>query len=318
MRSLSFITADVFTDRIFGGNPLAVFPDGRGLDDSTMQRIARELNLSETVFVLPPETAQETRRLRIFTPAMELPFAGHPTVGTAIILAETGELEGSGPWDIVFGEKVGPIPVRITTAPDAATANAPMTATLSSARLPTAIDGVRDPAILAALLGLPVSALAQADLPPAAYSAGVPFTIIPLASRAALSAIAFDVGVWRDHLADSLAPHIYAIALENSDLDDPADHQAQGRRVSARMFAPAMGIAEDPATGAAATALAGYLFDQQRPTADRSVWEISQGDDMGRPSTILLTADRAANGLSAVHVGGRAVIVSRGSFNLPS
>lgn len=313
MRSLSFITADVFTDRIFGGNPLAVFPDGRGLDDSTMQRIARELNLSETVFVLPPETAQETRRLRIFTPAMELPFAGHPTVGTAIILAETGELDGNGPWDIVFGEKVGPIPVRIATAPDAApnaaTANAPMTATLSSARLPTAIDGVRDPAILAALLGLPVTALAQADLPPAAYSAGVPFTIIPLASRAALSAIAFDVGVWRDHLADSLAPHIYAIALEDS---------AHGRHVSARMFAPAMGIAEDPATGAAATALAGYLFDQQRPAADRTVWEISQGDDMGRPSTILLTADRAANGLSAVHVGGRAVIVSRGSFNLPS
>ncbi|WP_298368495.1 PhzF family phenazine biosynthesis protein [Azospirillum sp.] len=313
MRSLSFITADVFTDQVFGGNPLAVFPDGRGLDDVTMQRIARELNLSETVFVLPPETAQETRRLRIFTPAMELPFAGHPTVGTAIILAETGELDGSGPWDIVFGEKVGPIPVRITAAPDAApdatTANAPMTATLSSARLPTAVDGVRDPAILAALLGLPVSALAQADLPPAAYSAGVPFTIIPLASRAALSAIAFDVGVWRDHLADSLAPHIYAIALA-----DPA----QGRHVSARMFAPAMGIAEDPATGAAATALAGYLFDQQRPAADRTVWEISQGDDMGRPSTILLTADRAANGLSAVHVGGRAVIVSRGSFNLPS
>ena len=317
MRSLSFITADVFTDRIFGGNPLAVFPDGRGLDDVTMQRIARELNLSETVFVLPPETAQETRRLRIFTPAMELPFAGHPTVGTAIILAETGELDGNGPWDIVFGEKVGPIPVRITTtpdaAPDAATTNAPMTATLSSARLPTAVDGVRDPAILAALLGLPVTALAQADLPPAAYSAGVPFTIIPLASRAALSAIAFDVGVWRDHLADSLAPHIYAIAL-----DDPADDPAHERRVSARMFAPAMGIAEDRATGAAATALAGYLFDQQRPTADRTVWEISQGDDMGRPSTILLTADRAANGLSAVHVGGRAVIVSRGSFNLPS
>jgi trans-2,3-dihydro-3-hydroxyanthranilate isomerase len=301
MRSLSFITADVFTDRIFGGNPLAVFPDGRGLDDSTMQRIARELNLSETVFVLPPETAQETRRLRIFTPAMELPFAGHPTVGTAIILAETGELEGDGPWDIVFGEKVGPIPVRITSAP--------MTATLSSARLPTAIDGVRDPAILAALLGLPTTALAQADLPPAAYSAGVPFTIIPLATRAALSAIAFDVGVWRDHLADSLAPHVYAVAL-----DDPG----HGRRVSARMFAPAMGIAEDPATGAAATALAGYLFDQQRPTADRKVWEISQGDDMGRPSAILLTADRSANGLSAVHVGGRAVIVSRGSFNLPS
>jgi trans-2,3-dihydro-3-hydroxyanthranilate isomerase len=309
MRSLSFVTADVFTDQVFGGNPLAVFPDGRGLDDSTMQRVARELNLSETVFVLPPETAQETRRLRIFTPAMELPFAGHPTVGTAIILAETGELDGGGPWDIVFGEKVGPIPVRIDSAPDA-----PMTAPLSSARLPTAIDGVRDPAILSALLGLPVTDLAQTNLQPAAYSAGVPFTIIPLASRAALSSIAFDVGVWRDHLANSLAPHVYAISLEDSGLDDPT----HGRHVSARMFAPAMGIAEDPATGAAATALAGYLFDQQRPTADRTVWKISQGDDMGRPSTIILTADRAANGLSAVHVGGRAVIVSRGNFNLSS
>ncbi len=309
MHSLRFLTADVFTDRVFGGNPLAVFPDGRGpdgraLDNATMQAIAQEMNLSETVFVLPPEQAGETRRLRIFTPAVELPFAGHPTVGTAIVLAQTGELDGPGPWDIVFGEGVGPVPVRITTA----SADAPMTATLSSARLPTALDTVRAPAILAALLGLPEEAVGGAALDPAAYSAGVPFTIVPVASRAALSAIAFDVAVWRAHLADQPAPHVYAIA------PDDADPQT----IHARMFAPAMGITEDPATGGAATALAGYLFDRQRPTADRTVWTLLQGADMGRPSTIHLTADQSDGRLSAVHVGGSAVIVSRGSLTLPA
>ena len=305
MRTLDFVTSDVFTDRIFGGNPLAVFPDGRGLDDATMQRIARELNLSETVFVLPPETAAQTRRLRIFTPSMELPFAGHPTIGTAIILAETGALESEGPWDIVLGENVGPVPVRIVATPGAAA-----TATLSSARLPTAVAGERDPAILAALLGLPLAAVADAALPPAAYGAGVPFTIIPLASREALAAIRFDIGLWHRHLAASAAPHVYPIFL-----DDPQ----QGRRLSVRMFAPAMGIAEDPATGAAAVALAGYLADHQEPAGPtREIsWEIFQGDDMGRPSRIVLEADLEAGRLSAVRVGGNAVTVSRGRFSLP-
>lgn len=303
MRQLDFVTADVFTDRMFGGNPLAVFTDAAGLDGATMQRIARELNLSETVFVLPPDAPGETRRVRIFTPGVELPFAGHPTIGTAIVLAETGALPGSAPWDIVLGEGVGPIPVRITRTPAGLSF-----AELSSAKMPEPVAEAPPPALLARLLGLPEEAVAAAGLPPAVYSAGVPFTIVPLASRAALSAIRLDLTVWHEHIAGTPAPHIFAVT---------AADWAQGRTVHARMFAPAMGIAEDPATGAAATALAGYLAHGQGLTDGQAAWEIRQGEDMGRPSLIRLEAVAEGGRLQAVRVGGGAVLVSRGSFLLP-
>ena len=304
MRNLEFITADVFTDRVFGGNPLAVFPNAAGLNDADMQKIARELNLSETVFVLPPEEAGQTFRVRIFTPAVELPFAGHPTIGTAIVLAETGVLPGGAPWNIVLGEGVGPIPVSITK-----TVEGLPFATLSSARMPEMVAEVPPPSLLARLLGLPEGAVTAAGLPPAAYSAGVPFTIVPLASREALSAARLDVGVWQEHVAARAAPHIFAITMPD---------WKQGRTVHARMFAPAMGIPEDPATGAAATALAGYLAHGQRLMNGDAAWTIHQGEDMGRPSLIRLEARTEAGLLQEIRVGGGAVIVSRGTFHIPA
>ena len=298
MPEIAFLTADVFTDRPFGGNPLAVFPDAAGLDDKTMQIVARELNLSETVFVLPPEQPGHTRRLRIFTPAMELPFAGHPTVGTAVLLAETGVLDAS---DIVFGEGAGPVPVRI------ARTAAGTTATLTSPRPPILEAPAPDRAALARVLTLPPDALATVA-EAGVYSAGTPFTIVPLRDEAALAAARVDIGAWGECLAGTASPHLFVVTM--------ADWTA-GRDVRARMFAPAMGIAEDPATGAAAAALARFLIDLQHPADGRADWIVVQGVEMGRRSTILVGADVVAGEAAAVRIGGTAVRMSQGTFRLP-
>jgi len=308
-RTLDFVIADVFTDRPFGGNPLAVFPRVRDLADATMQTIARELNLSETTFVFPPAAAGVTCSIRIFTPGMELPFAGHPTIGTALVLEAVGALAdarhvrriGDGATEIVLGEKVGPVPVRLTRAGGA------LRAVLTSPRLPARVGRVPTPELMARLLGLPVEALAGAVLPAAGYSAGVPFLFIPLRDREALARIRLDGATWAAHLKDSETPHVVALTLA-----DPA----RSRELDMRMFAPAMGVAEDPATGAAVVAIAGLLAERQRPSAGTTRWLIRQGFDMGRPSLIELEADVAGGALTAVRVGGTAVLIGRGSLDV--
>ena len=300
MTQHAFITADVFTDRPFGGNPVAVFPEA-AVPPELMQRLAAELNLSETVFVLPPENPAHTRRLRIFTPGMELPFAGHPTVGTAIILAETGQL---GPidrrLDIVFEEGAGPVPVTIERRTDGR-----LTATLTSPRVPSRLPGSLDPAMLAAAIGLDATML-QSDVPPALYSAGVAFAIVPVRPEF-LSQASIDLGLWRRDLARTPAQHLYLAAL-----DDWAD----GREARVRMFAPEMGISEDPATGAAAAAFVGFLADRQKPADGAVRWTLSQGTELGRPSRIEIGADLVDGRLAAARVGGTAVLMSRGAFDL--
>jgi trans-2,3-dihydro-3-hydroxyanthranilate isomerase len=300
MTQHAFITADVFTDRPFGGNPLAVFPED-AVPTELMQRLAAELHLSETVFVLPPENPAHTGRLRIFTPAMEVPFAGHPTVGTAIVLAETGRL---GPidrrLDIVFEEGAGPVPVTIERGADGR-----LTATLTSPRLPSRVPGSLDPAMLAAAIGLEESML-QSDVPPALYSAGVPFAIVPVRPEF-LSRASIDLGLWRRDLARTPAQHLYLAAL-----DDWAD----GREARVRMFAPEMGIIEDPATGAAAAAFVGFLADRQQPADGAVRWILSQGTELGRSSRIEIGADIVDGKLTAARVGGTAVLMSRGAFDL--
>lgn len=300
MAQHAFITADVFTDRPFGGNQLAVFPEA-DLPPELMQRLTAELNLSESVFVLPPENPAHTRRLRLFTPTMELPFAGHPTVGTALILAETGRL---GPidrrLDIVFEEGAGPVPVAIERSDDGR-----LTATLTSPRTPSRLPAVLDLAILAAAIGLKEAQL-EPGIASAVYSAGVSFAIIPV-RRDYLSKARLDLSVWRHDLARTSAQHLYLVAL---------DDWAAGREARVRMFAPEMGILEDPATGAAAAAFVGFLVDRQRP-ADGSVrWTLSQGMELGRPSRIEIGADIADGKLAAARVGGTAVLMSRGVFEL--
>ena len=300
MTQHAFITADVFTDRPFGGNPLAVFPEA-AVPPELMPRLAAELHLSETVFVLPPENPAHTRRLRIFTPAMEVPFAGHPTVGTAIILAETGQL---GPidrrLDIVFEEGAGPVPVTIERGADGR-----LTATLTSPRVPARLPGSLDVALLATAVGLKEMML-QSDVPPALYSAGVTFAIIPVRPEF-LSQASVDLGLWRSDLAQTPAQHLYLAAL-----DDWAD----GREARVRMFAPAMGITEDPATGAAAAAFVGFIANRQNAGEGVTRWSLSQGVELGRPSRIEIGADIEDGKLIAARVGGTAVLMSRGAFDL--
>lgn len=301
---LRYHTLDVFTDRVFGGNPLAVFPDGRGVGAERMQRIARELNLSETVFVLPPDDPAHTRRLRIFNPVHELPFAGHPTVGTAFLLAALGEvpLGGEGA-EVVFEEGVGPVPVRVE-----ARDGRPVFAQLTAARLPERGPPPPPRAELAALLGLAQEALLDGRWAPEGWSAGVPFLFVPLRGREALGRVRVDPARWESTLAGWWAPHLYALAL---------DPELPGSDVRARMFAPAMGIPEDPATGGAASALAGYLAARSAEREGTLRWTVEQGVEMGRPSILRVEAELRGGEVAAVRVGGAAVLVAEGVMRLP-
>jgi trans-2,3-dihydro-3-hydroxyanthranilate isomerase len=300
----AFYTADVFTDRIFGGNQLAVFPDAQGLSGAQMQRVAREFNLSETAFVLPPEHPRHTRRLRIFTPGIELPFAGHPTVGTAYVLGAIGAIDLEGTQThVVFEEGVGPVHVTIQ-----AIAGRPVSAQLSAARTP--VFGPEPPPAeaVAALLSLQGEDLAGGALSLQAVSCGVPFLFVPVRDRGVLGRAQVDVGRWREQLASYWAPHVYCFTVDAG----PA-----GTDLQARMFAPAMGIEEDPATGAAATALAGYLGTRARATTATLRWVVAQGVEMGRPSILEVEADKQAGEITAVRVGGRSVMVSEGTMEIP-
>jgi trans-2,3-dihydro-3-hydroxyanthranilate isomerase len=296
-------TLDVFTDRVFGGNPLAVFPDADGVPPAMMQRIARELNLSETVFVAwdaPPEGAD--CRVRIFTPGTELPFAGHPTVGTAWLLAMLGRVRTEGAAArVVLGEGVGPVPVEVRME-----GGQPVFAMLSAARMPETGPPPPAPAIVAEVLSLDEADLGG-SLGTAHATAGVPFLFVSVGDRAALGRARVDVAAWERHLAGGWAPHVYVVT-------DDADG---GASLQARMFAPAMGITEDPATGGAVTALAALLAARDAPGDGTLRWTVEQGVEMGRPSRLHLEADVRAGAVTAVRVGGSAVLVSEGEMMLP-
>lgn len=294
-----FYTLDVFTDTPFGGNPLAVVLDADALNGERMQTIAAEFNLSETVFVLQPAKAGSHRkRLRIFTPLAELPFAGHPTVGASYLLAKLNLLE-LNPADpvMVLEEGVGDVPVRVQSGRDG-----PRSTRMSVPRMPERGPEPPARADLAAMLSL-----AEADLLPghAAYSCGVPFLFLPLRDRGALARIKLRTDLWEKLLSGWWARSVFPFTT------DTVSKHAQ---VHARMFAPAMGVAEDPATGSAASALAGYLHAQAPRDGSRR-WLIEQGFAMGRPSLIELEADIAAGRIVAVRVGGASVLISEGWIN---
>lgn len=301
MPAYRFVTADVFTDRPFGGNPLAVVPDGRGLSERQMQLVASEFNLSETVFVLPPDRPEHTRRLRIFTPAMELPFAGHPTVGTAHVLAAGGEIPLTGPeTDIVFEEGVGPVSVRIRAAE-----GRPVFARLTVARPPVRSPLAASAARLAAVLSLNPGDVSEE---PQAWSCGVPFTFVAVTGLEAVRRARLRRDVWEAELAASEAPSVFVFSRET---------ERAGSHVHARMFAPGMGVGEDPATGAAAAALAGYLGSREPDSGGTLQWTVEQGFEMGRPSILDVEADRRDGAVVAVRVGGASVLISRGEMEIP-
>jgi trans-2,3-dihydro-3-hydroxyanthranilate isomerase len=303
--SFRYCTADVFTDQPFGGNQLAVFPNARDIPEHRLLDVAREFNYSETTFVYPPDDAAHTRRVRIFTPAGEIPFAGHPTVGTAHVLAAIGDIPLAGETtDIVFEEKVGLVPVRIRAAH-----GNPVFAQLTTAQLPEAGPPPPSREALAAVLGLETAELLNDAWAPQALSVGLPFLYVPLRDRAAVARARVKLDVWERTLVGSWAPELFVFA---------AGGERPGTDFHARMFAPGINIPEDPATGSACAALAGYLTprDPRRSRDGTLRWVVEQGFEMGRPSMLAVEAEVADGQLTAVRVGGATVMMSRGTMEI--
>ena len=300
-----FVTADVFTDTPFGGNPLAVFPDARGLDYSRMHAIAREFNLSETVFVFPPENPANTKALRIFTPAGELAFAGHPTVGSAHALASLGHIALNGPeTQIIFEERVGPIPVKIR-----AENGKPVYCELSVAKLPEIGPAPPSRTTLADMLSLKATDMQSGSHTAQAISCGLPFTFVPVKDRDALSRAQVRMDLWHSVLANSWAPDIFVFTR---------DADRSGVDIRGRMFGPGVNILEDPATGSAAAALGGYLAARESQANGAFKWTIEQGVEMGRPSTLHVEADKVDGAITAIRVGGASVMMSEGTMQVPT
>jgi trans-2,3-dihydro-3-hydroxyanthranilate isomerase len=301
-RAYGFVQVDVFTDRVFGGNPLAVVLDARGLSDAEMAAIAGEMNLSETTFVLPPTRPDCDVRVRIFTPRRELRFAGHPTIGTAFVLARHGMLP-AGARTLTLEEGVGPVPVRLEgdrAAPDflwmqhgEATFEPPLT----------------DRAAFAAALGLTEAELLP-DAPIQVGSTGSAFLYIPLRDRTIVDRAALDVPAILRCFPDTAAVGVFVFAPD----PDPT-----AGRVYARMFAPhTSGIPEDPATGSASGPLGAYLVQHHLLAPGDDVRIVSeQGTKMGRQSFIHITVRTENGGVAGIEVGGSAVPVLEGTLHLP-
>ena len=302
---LPFHTLDVFTDRAFGGNPLGVFPDSLHLSTALMQRIAGEMNLSETVFLGPPESPQGTARVRIFTPRVEIPFAGHPTVGTAIYLAGRMAPPRAHPGSIrlLLEENVGLVPVDVRFED-----GRPVFAWLTTAQLSEHRPSPYAPAELAAMVGLDAADVCPDGFPAEMVSCGLPYHVVPVRTLDAVRRATLDLALWRRMLAESWAHHVYLVGME-----------AEGPEASVRvrMFAPGSGVPEDPATGSAAAALGGYLAALSGRESGTLAWVAEQGLEMGRPSLLYIEADRARGSTTAIRVGGRAVEVSQGTMQVP-
>jgi trans-2,3-dihydro-3-hydroxyanthranilate isomerase len=290
-----YVTLDVFTLTRFSGNPLAVVLESEGLDAAAMQKIAHEFNHPETVFVRPPAGKAHRADLRIFTPANELPFAGHPTVGTAVALARGGAQQQT----FVVSEKVGPVACEVTLR-DADSGEA----TFTLPKLPENVDGTPDLSSMAAGLGLSESDIGG-DLEGGQWSAGVAFTCVPVKSLAAIGKARPQPGKFDAAFASGGPAKAFLFCRETVE---------QGHDFHARMFAPAMGIPEDPATGSAVAAFGGLLAAQGNLGDGAHRIRIEQGYEMGRPSQIDLTLTMAGGRLLSGAIGGGAIVVTEGSI----
>jgi trans-2,3-dihydro-3-hydroxyanthranilate isomerase len=296
MRTFSFITVDVFTDRRFGGNPLAVFPDAQGLSDGEMQSLAAEFNLSETTFVLPPADPSNTARVRIFNRTAEMPFAGHPNVGTGWVLAGMGRARDGM---LRFEEIAGLVEVRIDGA-GIVTIAAPQPLSLAE-EMPADL--------VAGCVGIDVSEVVVAAHRPVAASVGNPFVVAEV-TPAALTRAAPDLARFKaaHEVFPFLGPRRLPLYLYAHD-----GKSAEATRLRARMFAPLSGTIEDAATGSAATPLAALLLSLG--AADKVRYDITQGVEMGRPSLLACAAWRTPEGVRA-SVGGGCVPVLKGDISL--
>ncbi len=300
MPSYDYVRVNVFTGDRFGGNPLAVLTDARGLTTEQMQAIAAEFNLSETTFVLPPDDPKHHARVRIFTPKTEMPFAGHPNVGTGFVLAT---MDANPPEHYVFEEIAGLVRVHIQR--DAARRicgariQAPRSLTLDIA-IPT--DDV------AACVGLHQADIVGGQHAPVVASVGTPFVIAELASMDALARARPNLQVFADTAARFGMRERFNILLYTPKADSYT-------YLRARMFAPLSGVLEDPATGSANAALAALLTSLAPGENVDLHYEIEQGFEMGRPSVIIASARKTAEGPVYATVAGQCVPVSRGTLD---
>jgi trans-2,3-dihydro-3-hydroxyanthranilate isomerase len=297
----TYFTCDVFTNQRFGGNQLAVFPDARNIPEHLFQTIAREFNFSETTFVYPAANAKNTKRVRIFTPGGELPFAGHPTLGTAFVLASIGEVKVTGDaTDIIFEEGVGDVPVKILSKN-----GAPNFMQLTAAKLPEFLQAP-DGKEIAEFLSLAVSDLDN-KFPVQAVSCGVPFLFVAVKTREVLRRIRINIEKMETALIDCKAKDVFVFT---------ADAEQNDSQFRARMFAPLLGITEDPATGSAAVSFAGYLAAKNPLLNGMLKWKVEQGFEMGRPSLLYIEAEKKDGTVVATRAGGSAVMVCKGEMEI--
>ena len=290
-----YYLCDVFTDTRFGGNQLAVLPDAEGLSDVQMQQIAREFNFSESTFVLPPERGH-SRRVCIFTPTTEVPFAGHPNIGTAFVLAATGELgQLETSIGVTFEEKAGLVPVSIQRREGGL-----IWCELSAPGL-LSMGRTISPEVLAPTLSLEPSDIVTATHSPQVASVGLPFLVAELTGRTALEHVRPVMDGLDALLAAGVIPDVFLYVRSGDDFD-----------IRARMFAPLDGVPEDPATGSANCALAGLLSYYDEAATGSFRWRIAQGVEMGRPSVLEARCEKSDGAVTATWVGGSSVLVAEG------
>jgi trans-2,3-dihydro-3-hydroxyanthranilate isomerase len=293
-----YCLCDVFTDVRFGGNQLAVLPEAAGLSSVQMQQIAREFNFSESSFVLPAERGH-SRRVRIFTPTTEVPFAGHPNIGTAFVLAATGEL---GPLaattTVTFEEQAGLVPVSIER-------RAGQLWCELSAPSPLSIGPTVAAETLASALSLEPADIVLETHAPRIASVGLPFLIAELTNRSALERARPVLDGFAALAAAGVTPDVFLYVRSGDDFD-----------IRARMFAPLDGVPEDPATGSASCTLAGLLGHYDETATGSFHWRIAQGVEMGRPSVLEARSEKRDGVVSATWVGGSSVLVGEGSIEV--
>jgi trans-2,3-dihydro-3-hydroxyanthranilate isomerase len=296
-----YVTVDVFTDRMFGGNPLAVVLDAGGLSTAQMQAIATEFNYSETTFVLPPRDAAHDAEVRIFTVNSEIPFAGHPNVGTAFVLATRAD---KPPARLNFEEKAGLVPVEILRE-NAMVVGAELTAPQALRRM--TLFSVEH---AAACLSVSAGDIVAERHPPHIISVGLPFLVVELASREALRRARPDPAAFARTFPCDGSDAVYFYTRDVPAAEQPCHLQA-------RMFHPgASGLSEDPATGSATVAAAALLADLDARQDGELSFTIGQGVDMGRPSLLLTRVRKQAGSVVSAHVGGHCVAVMEGTFHL--
>lgn len=295
VRSYHYQLIDVFTDKPFSGSPLAVFTDARGLNTESMQRIARELNHAETSFVFPPFDEAHDFSVRIFSPTAELPTTGHPTIGTAFTLNyEARASMPAPPQRMVFEELSGPVSVSLAS---------PITTTRQE--LPRFGATYGEPNTAAAVLSLTSGDLVP-GLPVQAVASRLPYLIVPVRNLAALERIRLRVDIWERTVRQFEAPHLCAFSLESRDETSTA---------TLRTFAPALGIREAPASESACGPLTAYLVRHKLMPEHREQSLIfDQGESIGRPSVLHVTAEQVDGELTRLRIGGQCVVVGEGTI----